>query len=99
LYVDDGESIKPNTSLTVDFVASGSSSLFASVRGGFRDTNALANVTILGVPCAPETVTLNNNNITSESVSYNSTSKVLVVNGLQNLTKDGAWSGDWVLKW
>lgn len=98
LYVDDGESITPPASLHVDFVAS-NSTLFATGRGAFKDTNPLANVTVLGVPAAPSAVTLNNETVPSESVTYNSTSKVLVVNGLQSLTRDGAWSSDWVLKW
>jgi alpha-glucosidase len=99
LYVDDGESVAPNATLAVDLAASGAASLFASIRGEYKDRNPLANVTILGVPRAPGVVMLNGNNVTAEAVSYNSTSKVLVVNGLQDFTKDGAWSGDWTLKW
>lgn len=101
LYVDDGESITPNATLTVEFAATNASSLFASVRGDFHDANALANVTVLGVASKPAgDVTLNGHAVDSKDVAYNATSKVLVVNGLADLTKQrGAWGGDWELKW
>ncbi|QKX64214.1 uncharacterized protein TRUGW13939_11387 [Talaromyces rugulosus] len=101
LYVDDGESIEPNATLTVDFTATNASTLFASVRGSFHDANALANVTVLGVASRPAgNVTLNGQTVAGDAVVYNEKSKVLVVNGLADLTKEsGAWGGDWVLKW
>jgi alpha-glucosidase len=101
LYVDDGESIEPNATLTVDFTATNASTLFASVRGSFHDANALANVTVLGVASRPAgNVTLNGRSVASDAVAYNEKSKVLVVNGLADLTKEsGAWGEDWVLKW
>lgn len=98
LYVDDGESLHPDATLNVDFSAA-NSSLAASGRGSFKDTNPLANVTVLGVMTAPSAVTLNDEPVPVESVSYNATSKVLFVGGLQDLTKEGAWCKDWVLRW
>jgi alpha-glucosidase len=98
VYVDDGESINPPATLNVDFVAS-NSTLFSTSRGAFKDTNPLANVTVLGVQQAPSSISLNAQAVPSDSVTYNSTSKVLVVNGLQGLTQQGAFSNDWVLKW
>ncbi|KAK6387917.1 hypothetical protein LTR65_008372 [Meristemomyces frigidus] len=97
IYIDDGESIVPSATLLVDLTAS-NGSLYAAARGLYEDTNSLANVTILGVPSQPSTVTLNGQTISS-GVDYNSTSKVLSVKGLQSVTSDGAWSQDWTLNW
>jgi alpha-glucosidase len=99
LYVDDGESIEPETDLFVDFTVS-ESSLYASGRGLYPDTNKLANITILGVQSAPSKVTLNGASIEgSAQVDYNSTSQVVCIKGLESLTEDGAWAKDWTLTW
>lgn len=95
LYVDDGESISPNATLMVDFTVA-NNKLYASTRGTYVDTNALANVTVLGVQSAPSNVTLNGQGVGFE---YNATSKVLSCKGLQDCTSAGAWSSDWVLSW
>jgi len=96
LYVDDGESIVPPSSLFVDFTA-GNGTLFASPRGVYKDSNTLANVTVLGVKNKPSAVKLNG---VSTSFQYNGTSKVLSVRGLQNATRNGgAWAADWALQW
>lgn len=97
LYVDDGESLVQNSTLFVDFTAS-NGSLFASSRGLYQDTNSLANVTIMGVQSEPSTVSFNGQTLQS-GVSYNGTSKVLAVTGLQNSTSEGAWANDWALTW
>lgn len=97
LYVDDGESVTPNATLIVDFTAT-NGSLYASTRGLYEDTNSLANVTVLGVQDEPGNVTLNGQAVSS-GVTYNSTSKVLSLVGLQNLTAEGAWKNDWTLTW
>lgn len=97
LYIDDGESLVQNATLLVDFTAT-AGSLYASARGLYQDTNALGNVTVLGVQSAPTNVTLNGKLISS-GVNYNSTSKVLSVVGLQNSTSSGAWASDWILSW
>lgn len=97
LYVDDGESLVPNATLTVDFTAT-NGSLYASGRGLFQDTNALANIIVMGVQSAPASVMLNGQAVSS-GVSYNSTSKVLSVKGLDALTGAGAWAEDWTLTW
>ncbi|KAH8428331.1 glycoside hydrolase family 31 protein [Aspergillus melleus] len=98
LYLDDGESIHPTDTLSVDFVATGSS-LRASARGTWTEKNALANVTILGVQEKPGDVSFNGKKIADGSVQYNASSKALHVGGLQKLTAKGAWSRDWVLEW
>ena len=97
LYVDDGESVVQKATLLVDLTAS-EGSLYASARGLFKDTNPLANVTIMGVASEPSSVTLNGQAIDS-GVSYDSSSKVLAIKGLQSATSSGAWAQDWILSW
>ena len=98
LYVDDGESVVQNATLYVQLTAS-SSALYAIGRGTLNDTTPLANVTVLGVRDAVSNVTLNGVELPSENVSYNETSKALCVTGLQNLTAEGAYMSDWVMRW
>ena len=97
LYVDDGESVVPGSTLYVDFTAS-DNSLYASARGLYKDTNPLANVTVMGVASQPSSVMLNGEKVSS-GVSYDGSSKVLSVKGLQSLTSGGAWAQDWTLSW
>ncbi|KAK0353781.1 hypothetical protein LTR91_013058 [Friedmanniomyces endolithicus] len=95
VYVDDGASLVPSATLLVDLTAS-NGSLWASARGTYEDTNALANVTVMGVATKPSTVTLNGQTV-SNGVSYNGS--VLSVKGLEAATSKGAWAQDWVLSW
>jgi len=97
IYIDDGESISPPSRLLVDLTAS-NGSLYAASRGLYKETNSLANITILGVESQPSAVTLNGQTISS-CMKYNSTSKVLSLRSLQNATNEGAWSRDWILTW
>nr|OQO15523.1 hypothetical protein B0A51_17450 [Rachicladosporium sp. CCFEE 5018] len=110
LYIDDGESISPPSSLLVDFTVS-NSSLYASSRGLYSDTNKLANVTILGVQSQPSSVTLNGVSLVGQgggggygtqsnaTIAYDGTNKVVSIKGLESYTGDGAWAQDWVLSW
>ena len=97
LYLDDGESLTPDATKLVQLVAS-QNALYASVTGSYVDTNALANITILGVASQPSNVTLNGQDISS-TASYNATSKVVSLQGLLNATSSGAWAQDWTLRW
>lgn len=97
LYVDDGVSIVPSSTLIVDFTAK-SGSLSAKVSGSYADTNPLANVTVMGVQSKPSKVSLNGQQLNS-SMSYDSSSKVLSLKGLQSATGSGAWAQDWTLSW
>lgn len=97
LYLDDGESLVPNATKHVDFIAS-KGSLRTSVRGNWKEINPLANVTVLGVE-KPKDVVFNGKMVDEEAVKYNATSKVLSVTGLQGLTENGAFEKSWVLKW
>jgi len=72
--------------------------LYASARGSYKDTNSLANVTVMGVQSEPSGITLNGQKVSGD-VTYNSTSKVLSVKGLQSATTDGAWASDWTMSW
>ena len=98
LYVDDGESLVQEKTLLVDFTVAGRA-LYASGRGLYADTNALANVTVLGVGSVPGNVTLNGAAVPGSAVTYDGTGQVLKVVGLQNMTQAGAWAQDWVLRW
>jgi alpha-glucosidase len=100
LYVDDGESLVQNSTLYVEFTAA-KGALYVSGRGSYLDMNPLDRVTILGVakPVGGGTVTLNGEKVDEEIVNYHERSRALTVGGLQHLTANGAWTGDWVLKW
>ncbi|KAF2812950.1 uncharacterized protein BDZ99DRAFT_568229 [Mytilinidion resinicola] len=96
LYLDDGESITPESTLDVEFRAA-KGSLKVQMEGKFEDTNALANVTVLGVEGCSGSVKLNGQAVTG--AKYDGESKVLSVTGLEDLTKGGAWKGGWELSW
>lgn len=96
LYLDDGESICPPSKLLVDLKAS-AGSLSASVSGMYPDTNPLANITIMGVASQPSSVALNGREI-SAAMSYDGSSQVLSLRGLQSVAP-AAWAGDWTLTW
>ncbi|KAJ5669399.1 hypothetical protein N7462_010469 [Penicillium macrosclerotiorum] len=98
LYLDDGESLNPNATLNVLFKAT-KSSLSAQAHGDWNENNALGNVTVLGLTKKPGSVTLNGKKVPASSVQYNATSQVMSLRNLDDLTSDGAWSQNWVLKW
>ncbi|KAI9876606.1 MAG: hypothetical protein M1830_006124 [Pleopsidium flavum] len=98
LYVDDGESVTPNATLYIEFTAT-NSTLHASGRGTYIDTNPLANITILGVHSPVTKVSFNGMQIASACVEYDGARKVLSITGLRNSTMAGAWSKDWKLRW
>jgi alpha-glucosidase len=95
VYIDDGESVVQNQTLLVEFAALGGA-LYTSARGLYEERNALANVTVLGVNCAPGNVSFNGAPV---PFGYDAARKVLTVQGLQNVTQGGAWKQDWSLKW
>ncbi|KAI8933878.1 hypothetical protein NX059_009575 [Plenodomus lindquistii] len=98
LYVDDGESLEPSETLDIAFAAQ-SGSLKADVKGNYKDSNALGNVTIMGVTRGCGQVKLNGQAIDASKVDYNQTSSVLRLTGLNDLTSGGAWSASWTLSW
>jgi alpha-glucosidase len=98
LYVDDGESLEPESCLDINFAAM-DGQLKADVQGEFHDANALANVTVLGVSNAVGQVKLNGETVDASNVDYNHTSGVLKLTGLNDLTASGAWQASWTLSW
>ena len=56
-------------------------------------------MTVLGVQQSVSSVNLNGNVVPSEKVVYNETTKALKVTGLNEMTSEGAWRGEWVLQW
>ena len=98
LYLDDGESVHPNATLIVDLAAS-RNAVYASARGSYKDTNPLANITILGAGRKPRNVTFNGHAIAAANVGYNEHSCILTICGLKDVTGMGAWTEDWALYW
>ena len=96
LYLDDGESLKPNATRLVSLTVA-DSSLYASGFGSYMDMNALQNVTILGVAAKPKKAMFNGKAVSG--LAYNKTSKVVSITGLDKMTSGGAWNSDWQLSW
>jgi alpha-glucosidase len=98
LYVDDGESLEPEETLEVSFAAL-DGQLKVNVKGEFKDTNALGNVTILGICGSVGEVKLNGEALEEIKVNFDQGSSVLRLSGLNDLTSGGAWQGSWTLSW
>lgn len=96
LYLDDGESISPFATRTVELKVA-KNALYASGKGSYQDSNALANVTVLGVSKAPSKVRFNGRAI--DSFKYNATRQVLAVTQLNRCTSGGVWNHDFTLSW
>lgn len=78
-----------------------SKSSLAAMRSGDydEDQNPLGYVTILGVEGDVSSVTFGGANLDAENWHFDSTSHVLRVDGLDTLTKEGAWAANWDLSW
>lgn len=98
LYVDDGESIVQEATLSVGFEVEGGE-LRAKVEGDFEDANALGTVKVLGVWGRVGEVRFNGKRVGRDSVEYDRKEGVLEIKGLNEVTKGGAWKGDWTLSW
>ncbi|KAF1955215.1 alpha-glucosidase precursor [Byssothecium circinans] len=98
LYVDDGESLGPTEWLDVSFKAY-DGALKVEVEGSWKDTNALGNVTVLGVFDGVGEVKFNGKGVGDATVGYVKDKGVLRLSGLNGITKGGAWSGGWTLSW
>ena len=98
LYVDDGESLEPSSELWVKFKAE-DGALSAKVTGGFKDTNPLANITIMGVEDCDASVKLNGVVLGKPNVDCDDETGLLKITGLRNITRGGAWSRNWTLTW
>jgi alpha-glucosidase len=98
LYVDDGESLEPSEALDITFTVL-KGQLKVDVQGDYRDSNALGNVTVLGVSGGVGQVKLNGITIDADKVNYDSDTSALKLSGLNNLTSSGAWKSSWTLSW
>ncbi|EEB07051.2 hypothetical protein SJAG_02131 [Schizosaccharomyces japonicus yFS275] len=96
LYADDGVSITPNATLSVSFSAL-NNTLSTYVSGTYAVEQPLANVTVLGVSSAPQSVFFKGQNISS--YEYNNDKQELVITNLANLTSQGAFNENWTLTW
>lgn len=96
VYIDDGESLEPSKTLTVNFSVR-KNGLSAKVKGNYKVAQPLANVTIVGVQSKPSGIKLNGKTVSG--VTYDGSNKVAYITGLESLTKGGAFSGDWTLSW
>lgn len=108
LYLDDGESLEPEQTQSVEFVVvqqakASSSSLTATVQGDFTLDDGvvtpLANVTVMGVQQFSGAVVFNGQKVDAQQVSYDNSSQLLQITGLQQVTSKGAWADSWEIKW
>ncbi|PVF92317.1 hypothetical protein CPB86DRAFT_744413 [Serendipita vermifera] len=93
LYVDDGVSINPGSTLEAKYTYS-NKKLSVQSNGGYNGGNVkYARVKILGVASTPSGVRVNGRSVGQSSVTYNSTSQVVSVNVTQSL------SSSFTLEW
>ena len=89
IYIDDGESIKPNATLEVTLTIS-DKKLSASSVGNYSVDQPLGNVTILGVERP------NNVSFSGGSYRWSWIDNNLLVTGFDNVS---AWKNAWTLSW
>lgn len=97
LYVDDGDSLEPAETLEVKFEAC-DGKLEVSVEGNYMDTNALGNVTIMGVDDVGK-MRLDGMVVGKAHWDYREEDRLLKFTNLGNMTTGGAWSKSWTLSW
>jgi len=93
LYLDDGESVIVNSTLSVNFFAA-DNELTALPIGTFEVNEPLENITIMGVTDKPNTVKFANN-----TVKFDYKNETLFLTGLQNATSAGAWATQFTVSW
>ena len=96
LYMDDGESVHPAATLEVAMTVE-AQTLHVRRIGAFDEPNPLTDVTVMGVRGEVKGVKLNEEAV--KDFKYDVDSEVLVVMGLERVTRNGAWSQDWALSW
>jgi alpha-glucosidase len=97
LYLDDGESLKPNATKMVNFRAK-ALQLNATVTGSYEGLNTqLGNVTFLGVMSQPASLKVTLNGMGVGQAVYNSTAKTVFVGGVNGMLAENAWAGNWTL--
>ncbi|KAK2805001.1 hypothetical protein FQN51_001095 [Onygenales sp. PD_10] len=101
VYIDDGESVEPDSTLSVKFNVK-RNTLRAIPKGTYEEKNPLDNITILGahLDSGSCSASLNGREVPQKLLKYDERSKVLSISGLKEFTKgQGAWDAEWVLKW
>ena len=97
VYLDDGESIKPNATKVVSLSAKGLQ-LNATIQGNYPGLDtALGNVTFLGVKSRPNNLQAMLNGMAVGNATYNETSGSVFVTGMNGMLAVKAWSGNWML--
>ncbi|EMR70096.1 putative alpha-glucosidase precursor protein [Eutypa lata UCREL1] len=98
LYLDDGESLVPDTTTWVDFTAA-QGSLKAVPKGEFIDTNPLGNVTVMGIKRGITKVKFNGIALKPTHWDFDASKHLLNVRGLDSSTRIGSWRTEWILSW
>lgn len=70
----------------------------AQPTGNYTDSVALGNVTVMGVTGEVSNVTFNGQPVTN-GWSWDGTTDILSIWGLNSLTSNGTWNSDWELQW
>ena len=97
IYLDDGESIKPNATKVVSMSASGLQ-LNVTVQGMYEGLDTmLGNVTFLGVKSKPKGLGAMLNGMSVGNATYDEVSGSVVVGGMNGALAEKAWSGNWML--
>ena len=97
VYLDDGESIKPNATKVVSLSARGLQ-LNVTVMGQYEGLDTvLGNVMFLGVRQKPKSLQAMLNGMSVGNATYNGTSESVFVGGMDGMLAQKAWSGDWTL--
>ncbi|KAJ5093295.1 hypothetical protein N7456_009156 [Penicillium angulare] len=106
VYLDDGESVTPESTLDVIFKAT-QYNFTILPQGDWKEFNKLANITILGVTPPPAS-TMNSHSVAVKadgrdlppvSAIYDPNLHIFYITNLQSLTQDGAFSRGIVLEW
>ena len=90
IYIDDGVSIKPSSTLDVTVIAM-NNSISAQSIGNYSVAQPLGNVTILGIETQPQNVKFTGGNYT-----WNWDNNTLFVS---DFGSGSAWNNPWTLSW
>ncbi len=74
-------------------------SLKAIPKGSFVDTNALGNVTVMGIRRNVKEVRFNGVALKPAHWDFDVPGRLLKVTGLDSKTMTGAWRTEWILSW
>ncbi|KAF2153566.1 glycoside hydrolase family 31 protein [Myriangium duriaei CBS 260.36] len=94
LYLDDGLSLKPNATKEITF-SFANNTLTTHIQGNYNDHLPLANVTIAGVGCQYNSVSvhLGGQSCDTSSAKLRTSGSTVHVTGLEKATAGGVWTG------